>query len=290
MQTFLAWLSDNYLDLPSDSETLDDLLTEWLHFLFASKKGVGKSTGANAVYGLGMFLPNTRSKLQTAKLALRGWNKLIPPKPYPPISWPLTCLVAASMAAHGDALAAVATLVAFDALLRVGELVALRRNDIVLPDSKRLGVQVKEAALRLKVTKTRTDLWAAVPNKDVESLLTAVCQHLALNDRVFPFTAAQFRYKFKSHCSLLGLPNFVPHSLRHGSATRLYMLKTPLSEILLRGRWAATKSAEHYIQAGRSLMIDLDIGADVLHHAEALAADLLGAFSLAQRLFERDGV
>src|SRR5690349_2648427 len=43
---------------------------------------------------------------------------------------------------------------------------------------------------------------------------------------------------FKSTCAALGLSErYVPHSLRHGGATRLHLQGVSIEDILLRGRW-----------------------------------------------------
>jgi hypothetical protein len=291
VKKFETWLEQLDFDLPDDPDQLDDLVTEYLHSSFERRGGVGKGEASQLVHGLAMVMPKLRHKLPIAKLALRGWQNLRPAQPHPPISWPLTVLVAVSMAMEGDVLAAVATLVSFDALLRVGELVGLVREDVVVPGDDRLGCEHKDFALRLRRTKTGVNKWATVPNLAVQQLLSSIIAGLAPKDKVFPFSAAVFRQRFKSHCARLGLcPGFVPHSLRHGSATKLYLEKVPLFEILVRSRWAVGKSAEHYVQQGRALLLDVQTPRDALLAADALAADLLAAFSLAQSHGVEDGM
>ena len=53
--------------------------------------------------------------------------------------------------------------------------------------------------------------------------------------------------------------SFTPHSLRHGGATRDYMLGVPMADIVVRGRWAQSKTASRYIQQGRALLVKLDL-------------------------------
>jgi hypothetical protein len=57
----------------------------------------------------------------------------------------------------------------------------------------------------------------------------------------------------------------------------------PLEDILRHGRWASTKSARHYIQAGRALLLSTDIPEDVLDLAHALVPHVLWVFTLSQR-------
>ena len=68
---------------------------------------------------------------------------------------------------------------------------------------------------------------------------------------LFPFSAAAFRSVFKKGCADLGLSKlYVPHSLRHGGATRYkHRLGWRMEDVMHRGRWASSKSAKTYIQA-----------------------------------------
>ena len=58
-----------------------------------------------------------------------------------------------------------------------------------------------------------------------------------------------------SHINTLYHSLFILLVLRHGGATRDYHNGMQLADIMLRGRWQATKSATHYIQQGRQLMM-----------------------------------
>lgn len=61
---------------------------------------------------------------------------------------------------------------------------------------------------------------------------------------------------FHKACKGLQLiDHYVHHSLRHGGATRDYLNGMPIADVMVRGRWAAHKSAVHYIQSGRQLMM-----------------------------------
>ena len=51
--------------------------------------------------------------------------------------------------------------------------------------------------------------------------------------------------------------HFVWHSFRHGGASRAFLAGREMSEIIVRGRWAAESSARHYVQAGRQMLLVL---------------------------------
>jgi hypothetical protein len=100
---------------------------------------------------------------------------------------------------------------------------------------------------------------------------------------VFPFSAQTLRSRFHQVCAELGLSEqYVPHSLRHGGATRLHLQGVSMEDILLRGRWASTKSARRYVQAGRAQLMAMAVPADLAAAARVLAADIPSAWSLSQ--------
>jgi hypothetical protein len=92
-----------------------------------------------------------------------------------------------------------------------------------------------------------------------------------------------FRKHFKQACRDLGLsPLYVPHSLRHGGATRDHMRGHPMEDILARGRWASTKSARHYVQAGRALLLATKTPVRIATLGETIGRALLYSFTLPQ--------
>jgi hypothetical protein len=56
----------------------------------------------------------------------------------------------------------------------------------------------------------------------------------------------------------------------------------PLEDILIRGRWASSKSARRYIQSGRAMLMTMEVADSVQLLAQAVAGDLLLYISLAQ--------
>jgi len=280
VRTFLKWCDNNSAPECHKTRDLDELLTEFLHFLYLNNGS--KQTGNNTLYGLMMKAPNLKGKLPLSRLAMRGWDKLQPSVAYPPLTWPITVAIAARMAQRGQILQAVATVLSFHCLLRVGEMTQLRRQDVALADDARLGVDGFGGALRLRRTKTGRNQWVTLVDKDILALLTLVCRDLQPNDRVFPFSPASFRRTLRSACLDLGIQTpYVPHSLRHGGATRLHMQGVPVEDIMLRGRWQSSKSARHYIQSGQALLLSISTPAEVLAYGKTLANSLITAFELA---------
>lgn len=287
---FLAWCDASGIRDAATTDDLDMVLTEYFHDIYIGGRqvGQGKQRAINTVYGLTMYLPMLRNKLQTAKLALRGWSRLVPVVSYPPLSWDLTVLLAVQMVRHGYVGAGVATLVGFHCLLRIGELVGLRTSDVARLRDHRLGStrRLQRMGLRLRKTKTGKEQWVDVLDTDVASILGNWCdaRKAAGAGRLFGFSATQYRQLLKSLCEQLGLSGrYVPHSLRHGGATRLHMDGWSIEDILLRGRWLSNKSARRYIQSGRALLLSMRIPTDVALIAAYLVKDISLSWTLAQK-------
>mgnify|MGYP001565135778 CR=1 FL=1 len=156
-------------------------------------------------------------------------------------------------------------------LLRINEVLALRREDVVLPGDNRMGVDQLRILIRLKVTKTGKHQWVAVQERFVAQWLSNLVQHFAPAVKLFPFTAPSARSIFRDAVANVGLPSgYVPHSLRHGGATALHLSGVSMEDILLRGRWSSVKAARTYIQMGKGLLIDAKIDPTVLLRASEL--------------------
>lgn len=277
---FAAWCDANQEQSRSAAD-MDLLLTDYIHDLY--EEGGSKGTAVNAVYGVIMFLPHYRKCLPTAVLCLKGWNRKHPPVPYPPLSWNLTVAIAARLRRRVDPVMALGVLLAFDCYLRIGELLGLCKEDVAVPGDVRLEADYSDVALALRKTKTGPNKSVVVADPAIRELLLQVVAQADDGALLFPFSKDRFRKHFKAACVSLGLsPKYVPHSLRHGGATRDHMRGKTLEDILARGRWASTKSARHYVQAGRALLLATRTPVRVARLGEAIGHDLLHSFSLPQ--------
>lgn len=281
IQKFLAWVDNNEEDATS-TDQLDELMTDYFHYLY--EHNGSKSQATNTLFGLIMLMPTVRDHLPTTRLALRGWNRRHPPVSYPPLTWELAVAIAVQMARHGALAQAVATVLAFDCYLRINEYCQLRAEDVSSSQDARLGREYTGVALRLRSTKTGPNQWVQVEHQAVRTLLLRLKSAArSPTQLLFGCTAAQYRRLFKSTCAELGLSaDYVPHSLRHGGATRDHLRGRSLEDILMRGRWASTKSARRYVQAGRALLLATRVPEHLVALGSELSGDLLLSFSLAQ--------
>lgn len=300
---FIDWL-DRRAEQPDTVEELDELLCEFFHDLYVERAGTGRSYAEAAMSGVTMVFPAAKGHLHYAGLALRGWRRKVPSTPYPPLTWDMTVCIAMHMVCNGNWRLGVATLLAFDCYCRIGELMSLTHDDVARANDPRMGSSFGGMALRLRHTKTGKNQWVDVRRPCVralvEQLLRKEEQPMRRRGRrnrprsratLFGVSPSTYRKHFKASCAALGLsPDYVPHSLRHGGATHDHLQNKPLEEILHHGRWASTKSARHYIQSGRALLLSSQVPPDVAELAKLFVPNVLVSFSLAQRHFVGAGV
>lgn len=265
-----------------NAEQLDNLLADYVHYLHFNK--LSKQTAINTAYGLRMYLPQLRHGLPITQACLTSWCKIHPPQSHPPLAWELTVLVACAMCRLGRPRLGVATLLAFHCLLRVGELLSLRKNDIADTGDLRFGSDYKGMCLRLRVTKTGKNQFVTITDPSVQHLLRLVINATLADDGLlFPVGAPTYRALFKRCCALFDLSDsYVPHSLRHGGATRLHLQGMPIEDIMLRGRWISNKSARTYIQAGRAMLLAITVPSKLMEVGGQLAKELVASISLSQ--------
>lgn len=281
---FLSWCRDQGED-PQTWDQLDLCFVDWLHDLYIDMggNGSGKSVAIKARQGLLLQLPQAKEHLRQTALAIKGWNKIAPTTSYPPLSWDLAAVIAVRLVLTGNLRAGVGVLLAFDCYLRVGELCDLKREDIADVKDSRLDSKVPARMhLRLRHTKTGPNKWVFVEDPSVVRLIRLLLDFTGPGRYLLPYTTDRFRQLFKSACSQLGLsPKYVPHSLRHGGATRDFMRGVSVEDIMLRGRWASSKSARTYIQSGPALLLSTKVPAEVSQLGRLFASDLFMSISTA---------
>ena len=184
----------------------------------------------------------------------------------------------------GSLRAGVACVLAFDCLLRVNELLALRVCDVVQAGDRRVGDRFDGMWLRLAKTKTGSNKSVQVRNPAVRALVMQLLRYAHSSHKLFPYSASTFRSHFKRAAADIGVSkDVVVHSLRHGGATHLFTEeKMAIAEIAEHGRWASVESARHYLQACRALLM-ARAAERVVDVGRRLAADLVASFALAQK-------
>jgi integrase len=282
---FVTWCDEHNFS-PKTFSQLDDLLTDYLHELYEINDGKLKSLASETLYGIVSKLPRSQGKLLTAQSCIKNSMKLRPSQSYPPLTWELTVLIAIQMVRNKALRAAIGTLLAFDCFLRINELLSLKKSDIADAGDNRIGANFAGMALRLRTTKTGKNQWVEVDNPQIRKLVRLLVLTCNERENLFDITATNFRKLFKNVCSQLHLSSsYVPHSLRHGGATKWHLDGKSINDIIQRGRWASNKSATRYIQSGRALLLTVHHPQGLTYAGHTLSNNLLTSikFSLPQQ-------
>jgi integrase len=253
---FMSWCGSRGLrprgDRQTDLHLANYMLDLWLN-------GASKVSASCALYGLDMLIPGIRHRLLLSKRSLRGFNRLVPSIPRPPMPFTVAAAIALWLVAKRKGAMAIGILLSFDCYLRVSELLQLDVSDVAFGDDVRIGLDGDEVFgrvhLHLRRTKTGPNKGVEVANGHVKVLLRVLCDKVG-SGRLFNYHISTYRRWFKKACISLGLSSdYTPHSLRHGGATYDYLNGMPIGDVMVRGRWAQSKSASHYISMGRQLMM-----------------------------------
>ena len=229
-------------------EAVDEALCQFIEA--AWEEGDPKALPTNARSGLMHFLPRLRGKLHGAQRLLSAWTKHELPQRAPPLPREFLLALAGRALINHDLRLCVTLLLGFHAMLRTGELLAVRAQHFV---HSQHGSTVH---LSLPVTKSGQRL-QNVPEAVVldDPLLLAYLRvllpRLEPGELVYPSSSATFRAAFRQLCLHARLPALTPtwrpYSLRRGGATAHFMQLGSLDRTAVRGRWLSTKTARIYI-------------------------------------------
>ena len=148
-----------------------------------------------------------------------------------------------------------AILLGFHALLRPGEILALRRRDLILPGD--LLPATPLAYVRVLGSKTRRFLQrqhAKVSDACTVHYLSALFEDFPQSAPLFDCCPNVFRRRWNLVFARLGVPTtegakgIIPKSLRGSGATWLYQVTEDVERIQWRGRWQQRRTLEHYLQ------------------------------------------
>jgi integrase len=258
---------------------IDRLVSKWIEHL--DQSGGSFDYAAQCLHGLIFHCPVLRLKHNRTRMCLRGWSRIRETRSHPPMTWELTVMFAMTVASWDYHSGAVATLVSFDCLLRVGEVSRMVAFDVIMPHNPRVGDAHPTMALRLPRTKTGLNQWVSLNNPVIASVLEYFIQSRSLRaqDRVFPFSPGQFNRLLHLVASSLGVGHipYVAHSFRHGGATCAYLAGATIEQIVYRGRWRRLESARRYIQTGPALMATWPIPSRLNRAGRTIATELLPA-------------
>ena len=234
---------------PTTAWEWDDLVVEW-----KNAEVVSRYNFSNCVAAIEFFFPRYRGKLSWAHAVASGWAVCSEVRH----TIPLCSGPAHLMAAHFCALRLFR--LGFGLLFqsargtRPGEMLGIRRRDVVLPSELTLGQGVVYATVNLGVrkgTKAKRPQPVIVRQKEFAfllHLLERICANTTADQLLVPYSMETYRRAIRRCEAQLGIvAGWTPHSPRAGFASEQYALGTPFTEIKETGRWLCDISLRTYV-------------------------------------------
>lgn len=261
VRSFATWLSNHRPGLYT-IPSLDAALAEYGTVLFDDNPRRGERQNfINTICGIEFFVPCTRRLLQESRLAAKGWDKLVPSRSPPPLPPSVVYAISGFYSRRGNKLLAVAFHLAFNGYLRSLELLNIRVGDIALPGDARLDRSSSAVNGGCVVRDAKTGSNQFVPLDDMLLLkrlrILMNDSDLGSNELLFPYSYAALSLFLSDALEHLRLGHigYTLHSLRHGGATRDFLEKVDVADIMVKGRWLSDSSCRRYLNAGKGLLL-----------------------------------
>ena len=240
---------------------MDEVICDWIHHMWET--GEPLLTVGDALSALHYYQPFTRRGIPHAWKLFAVWRKIEVPSRAPPLTEVLVRSMSAYELHHNRLEMATCLLLAFSALLRTGELLALTTEDILIGK--------KAAVISLYSTKTSKKFAAndavSVQDPFVLELLGTLLQVRKNRNLVrlnlWSGSQQHFRNRFRRLTQIFGLEDhrFRPYSLRRGGATALFQRSGSMELVLEKGRWQSSKVAKMYIADAMSYLPSIRLNA-----------------------------
>ncbi len=244
---------------------LDTAVVEYLHELYYS--GATVDQAAQLLSALAFSIPGVSRRtpeLPRARRALKGFNRLAPPRARLPLPWPVTALLVTRLTADGHHEAAFLTVLNFVFYTRPSEILRLRRRDLVPPPPigpvhlRRWSVLLKpfEKEDPSKTGVFDESLLSDNPEfKWVDAELARLRRSGPLDSLITDLTYPQWVAQFNAAVNSVPVRPLRPvtiYQLRHGGASHeLLTGARDLSGVKKRGRWMSDASLQRYVKGGR---------------------------------------
>ena len=263
------------------------VLQEFVYDAFEKRWSIGRVR--ETLNGVAARYHWIRGQMSGPWRVVTTWAVKYPTTPHWPI--PLFVLHALVYLAVGWDWHTVAALLllGYYGLLRPGELIALRRQDILLMHENEVGagyilVQILEPKTRFRRGRTHEYVKIEAPI-EVLWFLELVLSRYPPQARLWPYPYRTFRTHL-GHLSerLLGTTlgkKVLPSGLRTGGATWFFESSgEDVARLCWKGRWADHRMLPHYVQQLVVQKITLAIPAEARRYAKQLEGDLLHLLTL----------
>jgi len=269
LSQFYAWADGEGIDLtvllenPSlHIEEINVILAKFGRLLYNAGKTYNQY--AETINAITSLRPSLRRQMQGAWDLGYAWMRQEPSQHH--VAMPSVVLLAmiSTSLMWGWTFFAGSLALAWGALLRPGELFALRRMNLLFPRDS--GFSIGYILVSLQEPKTRfTTARHQATRLDIPDLMqvvTMIFETLPPHQFVWPYSPQTFRNRFRSVLQALQLPlvhtpalkALDPGSLRPGGATWIMQMTDNGELVRRRGRWQNYRIMEVYIQEVSSLL------------------------------------
>ncbi len=275
---FVAWLDEHGLR-PHGAAEWDDLLVEYK----VEHPELSRASFLGTLAAVEWFFPHFRHQLHWSHAVVQGWFQSGETRHTVPLCFRQTALLATFLSSEGLPRLGVALMTQVRLGLRPSELLALERQDIVLPSSwggpagqqnfviglgRRTGTKVKRAQYSLlrPTDEPTASLFGRV-------VLATDSGHLFPYTQ--PFVARWLKLlEERLHISV----GWTPHSARAGFATDRISEGWSFTQVKEAGRWISDSSLRTYVDVIQASRIDLDWKVSGLEQLQELALAKLGDY------------
>ncbi|CAE7549584.1 Mettl5, partial [Symbiodinium microadriaticum] len=233
----------------------------WLSDQGISAEELTQPPGSSDVDSVNCIL--TRRLLQPAWDLAFSWKRAEPGRHHTAMPWQVLLGLVTTALLWGWPRTAGLLALSWGGLLRIGEALAARRSDLMLPAD--VWNTIDFAYLSIREPKTRYSAArhqsVRIDQPNVLKIVTVAFQALGPAEKLWPSSAQTLRTRFRQLCNALRLPcgssgklpGLELASLRAGGATWLLMADEDSELVRRRGRWLTSKIMEIYIQEVSSI-------------------------------------
>ena len=243
---FFMWHTLMFGDkqFPEDVETVDHVLADYAEHLWQENES--RYLFGDTLSGLCHYIRLLRFRLPDAWRQYDTWGRLEPSTRATPLSLDLLLALVGIAFSRKEGNIGAGMLLAFQALLRTGELLAIIKADVTFDVSK--GIAIINLGLTKSGKRRNEAEKVLVADKILVTLLQVILAPLRPGDRLMP-PEAVFRRTFAQYVGLLQLQShgYLPYSLRRGGATHLFLETGCMSTVQARGRWVNARTAKLYV-------------------------------------------
>ena len=253
---------------PESYEQFDRSVAEYIEYLW--EDGATKGLAQLTVSAVAYFLPACRRSLSYSWRMISAWQRCELPTRATPFTVRMLGAVCGVFWAWGHERTAAFMMVAFHCLLRTGEMFQILGASVLWEGST--------ATLKLGPTKTSKRSGAEEHVNIIDPFVIQIIQWLLRfsmqGQALIGMQLPRFRILFKKAVLFLGLNevHIAPYSIRRGGATYEFASHGLMDKVLVRGRWANTKTARMYINEGMASWVRLELGPQVDRRLQTLAA------------------